>query len=150
MLQGRGCKRGAQQGCGLGLQHGLHSFSNEVWPAYAFLHVGGVQPDPRGATPAGGGWRLPGGSSPSSAAGLVHVGVLASRVGVPAPIREAPVSSSLWALRATVLGAGNPKLKLLGESWESRAQEQTIELHRPLLPDLCAHALGGAGGELMT
>lgn len=50
-----------------------------------------------------------------------------------------------------MLGAGNPKLKLLGESWEPRAQEQTSKLHRPLLPDLCVcvymRVRGGGGGE---
>lgn len=35
-----------------------------------------------------------------------------------------------------MLGAGNPKLKLLGKSWELRAQIQTSKLRRPPLVDL--------------
>lgn len=123
VLVGRGCKRR------LGVLSDLHSFGNEVWTRFPFLHFGEVQSAPR-RNP--GRWRQ-GGSGLSPLAGAP---------GEPRQVeagREQPEPPSwctwersppCWCweehlclhlsriFELIVLLVGNPKLKPLGESWE--------------------------------
>lgn len=96
-----GVREEKQQGCGLGVLHGLHSFSNEVWPRYPWLHVGKVQPDPCWRNPRR--WRL----AAAGARGSNHQPCWR----VCPPMRVAPTSSFLWALIADCAWRWEPEVE---------------------------------------